>query len=170
MSVCIFDGWRLNFRPFYGWWLTPLRPSSISRKKKMKNVHLLKISLMVQMGAETGGPGLRRYKQRYVLMTQILLKHRPGSLTFRSKPILEAFIIWSHQSKPVLMSPHRSNRLMFGKEAFYIFFCLNILNQSHNFPNLNFCDVTLLFAIKFSQRKLPKGKKQIARRNGHARP
>ena len=129
MSVCIFDGWRLNFRPFYGWWLTPLRPSSISRKKKMKNVHLLKISLMVQMGAETGGPGLRRYKQRYVLMTQILLKHRPGSLTFRSKPILEAFIIWSHQSKPVLMSPHRSNRLMFGKEAFYIFLCLNILTN-----------------------------------------
>ena len=50
----------------------------------------------------------------------------------------------------------------FWQGGFLHIFLSEYFNQSHNFPNLNFCDVTLLFAIKFSQRKLPKGKKQIA--------
>ena len=69
------------------------------------------------------------------------------SLTLRSEPILEGFVR-SHQSKPVLISsPTCTNRLIFGEGPFFIFLFLNMLseyaNQSHNFTNLNFRDVTL---------------------------
>ena len=41
-----------------------------------------------------------------------------------------------------------TNRLIFGKGVFFILVFLNIYaNQSHNFTNLTFCDVTLLISV-----------------------
>ena len=53
----------------------------------------------------------------------------------------------------MLISPHQfaliNNRLIFGKEAFPHLvlseYANQSLDQSHNFTNLNFCDVTLLY-------------------------
>ena len=40
-----------------------------------------------------------------------------------------------------------TNRLIFGKEAFFIFLFLNMLTNLIIIINLNFCDVTLPFSI-----------------------
>ena len=55
----------------------------------------------------------------------------------------------------LISSPTCTNRLIFGEGLFFIFLFLNMLNmlseyanQSHNFTNLNFRDVTLLFSIE----------------------
>ena len=55
--------------------------------------------------------------------------------------ILEGFV-WSHQSKLVLISPHKIGQVI----IFHLVFS-EYRNQSPNFTHLNFCDVALLFAI-----------------------
>ena len=85
-----------------------------SRKNKMKNVHSLKLSPLVQIGV-----GIHVYATLcFDDSIQILLRI-----------ILEG-LVWSHQRKPVLASPGMlicTNRLMFGKGTFFIL----VLNSEH---------------------------------------
>jgi len=66
----------------------------------------------------------------------------------QSKPILEGFV-WSHQSKLVLVSYlltslHQQADCWQG--GFFHVVLSEYPNQSHNFTNLNFCHLTLLFS------------------------
>ena len=55
----------------------------------------------------------------------------------------------SEQTGAYIFSPICTSRLIFGKEAFPHLFLSEYAkqspDQSHNFTNLNFCDVTLLY-------------------------
>ena len=52
----------------------------------------------------------------------------------------------SNQTDAYISSPLCTNRLNFGKRAF-LSRSSEYDNQSHNFKNLNFCDVTLVFSF-----------------------
>ena len=51
----------------------------------------------------------------------------------------------SEQMGVYIFSPISTNRLIFGKGAFFILIFLNIPTHRINFKNWNFCEVTLLF-------------------------
>ena len=113
----------------------------ISKKNKTKNVHLLKQwACLCKL--------VRRSKQRYAPTTPnksflIWL----GSLTLRSNPILHG-LVWSHQSKPMFISPHHFALTdWFSVNGLFLWCSSEYDNQSHNFKHLNFCDVTLVFSI-----------------------
>ena len=71
----------------------------------------------------------------------------PGSLTLWFKPVLQGFV-WSHQSKPMLISPHHFALTgWISVRALFLSRSSEYDNQSHNFKNFNICDVTLVFSF-----------------------
>ena len=98
-----------------------------SGRTKTKNVHLLKISLFVQIGGD-------------LCSTQIpLTQYRPESLMLRSKAISNGSYgaitaTRAHSSS----SPICTSRLIFGKGGFFHLVLSEYGNQSHNFKNVNF--------------------------------
>ena len=98
-----------------------------SGRTKTKNVHLLKISLFVQIGGD-------------LCSTQIpLTQYRPESLMLRSKAISNGSYgaitaTRAHSSS----SPICTSRLIFGKGGFSHLVLSEYANQSHNFKNVNF--------------------------------
>ena len=98
-----------------------------SGRTKTKNVHLLKISLFVQIGGD-------------LCSTQIpLTQYRPESLMLRSKAISNGSYgaitaTRAHSSS----SPICTSRLIFGKGGFFHLVLSEYANQSHNFKNVNF--------------------------------
>ena len=98
-----------------------------SGRTKTKNVHLLKISLFVQIGGDS-------------CSTQIpLTQYRPESLMLRSKAISNGSYgaitaTRAHSSS----SPICTSRLIFGKGGFFHLVLSEYANQSHNFKNVNF--------------------------------
>ena len=98
-----------------------------SGRTKTKNVHLLKISLFVQIGGD-------------LCSTQIpLTQYRPESLMLRSKAISNGSYgaitaTRAHSSS----SPICTSRLIFGKGGFFHLVLSEYTNQSHNFKNVNF--------------------------------
>ena len=91
---------------------------SRSRKSKMKNVHLPKTSLLVQIGEDISNVMLPMapYKSFY---------QRPGSLTLPSKPIVDICMESSEQIGACIYPPICTNKLIFDKGPFHLFF-LNI--------------------------------------------
>ena len=55
----------------------------------------------------------------------------------------------SGQTGAYIYPPICTNRLIFGKGLFHLFLS-EYTNQSQNFTNLNFCDVSLLYFQDFS--------------------
>ena len=98
-----------------------------SGRTKTKNVHLLNISLFVQIGGD-------------LCSTQIpLTQYRPESLMLRSKAISNGSYgaitaTTAHSSS----SPICTSRLIFGKGGFFHLVLSEYANQSHNFKNVNF--------------------------------
>ena len=98
-----------------------------SGRTKTKNVHLLKISLFVQISGD-------------LCSTQIpLTQYRPESLMLRSKAISNGSYgaitaTRAHSSS----SPICTSRLIFGKGGFFHLVLSEYANQSHNFKNVNF--------------------------------
>ena len=70
----------------------------------------------------------------------------PGSLTLWFKPVLQGFV-WSHQSKPMLISPHHFALTgWISVRALFLSRSSEYDNQSHNFKNL-ISVTSLLFSL-----------------------
>ena len=68
--------------------------------------------------------------------------------------ILMVYMESSEHNGAYIFSPICINRLIFGKRTFFIFFFSEYANQSHNFANLVFPDVTVLFPVVFQVTRL----------------